>query len=82
MAEADRARVFDRFYRGADTSDRRSGSGLGLAIARQILESHDGRIRLESRGGAGSTFVLWSPERAVDGVARRLEEPPAGDPMR
>jgi signal transduction histidine kinase len=74
-----REHVFDRFFRSTD-SDPGSGSGLGLAIARQIVESHEGRIRLESRGSAGSTFVIWLPERAVPGAPPREEEPPVGDP--
>jgi signal transduction histidine kinase len=77
--EDSRARVFDRFYRSA--GDRSSGSGLGLSIARQIVESHEGRIRLESRGRAGSTFVIWLPERALPGGPSRSEQPPEGDPL-
>lgn len=44
---AERERVFDRFYRGAEADA--AGSGLGLAIARQVAELHRGRIEL----GAG-----------------------------
>ena len=40
----DRARVFDRFYRGAGRDE--GGSGLGLAIARGIAEQHQARIEL------------------------------------
>lgn len=74
-----REHVFDRFFR-SDQSAPGSGSGLGLAIARQIVESQEGRIRLESYGSAGSAFVIWLPERAVRGAPPRAEEPPVGDP--
>ena len=43
-------RVFDRFHRGRR---RHHGSGLGLAIARQIVESHDGRLVLADGAGPG-----------------------------
>ncbi|MCK7491711.1 MAG: sensor histidine kinase [Comamonadaceae bacterium] len=41
IAEAERARVFDRFYRVLGTDVE--GSGLGLAIVREIAEQHDAR---------------------------------------
>jgi two-component system OmpR family sensor kinase len=49
---ADRERVFDRFYRGAEAEG--SGSGLGLAIARRVADLHRGRIELaDGPGGRG-----------------------------
>ncbi|MEU8202128.1 HAMP domain-containing sensor histidine kinase [Streptosporangium sp. NPDC049046] len=60
VPEDDQARVFDRFWRG-QTSRRDRHSGLGLAIVRQIVESHGGHVRLFSRLGEGSVFVLWLP---------------------
>ncbi|WP_281289036.1 sensor histidine kinase [Streptomyces cadmiisoli] len=58
----DRARVFDRFWRAKGSGGGRDRhAGLGLAIVRQIMESHGGQVRLFSRVGAGSTFVLWFP---------------------
>ncbi|MFF5243401.1 sensor histidine kinase [Streptosporangium sp. NPDC000095] len=60
VPEDDQTRVFDRFWRG-QTSRRDRHSGLGLAIVRQIVESHGGHVRLFSRLGEGSVFVLWLP---------------------
>ncbi|PZF56317.1 sensor histidine kinase [Curtobacterium sp. MCSS17_008] len=81
IAEDERSRVFDRFFRSADEAHRSTGTGLGLSIARQIVESHEGRLRLASRGTAGSTFTIWLPERALPGAPTRTEEPPTGDPL-
>ncbi|MFD7402777.1 sensor histidine kinase [Streptomyces sp. NPDC059866] len=56
------ARVFDRFWRAKGNGNGRDRhAGLGLAIVRQIVESHGGQVRLFSRVGKGSTFVLWFP---------------------
>ncbi len=59
---SDQARVFERFYK-ADKSRRCSteGSGLGLAIAKKIVEMHQGTIALESKTGAGATFIVTLP---------------------
>jgi signal transduction histidine kinase len=58
----DQPRVFDRFWRADKARSRADGgTGLGLAIVRQIAESHGGQIRLHSKPGVGSTFVIWLP---------------------
>jgi len=63
IAPEDQPHVFDRFWR-ADKGRSRAdgGTGLGLAIVRQIAESHGGEIRLQSKPGVGSSFVIWLPE--------------------
>ena len=62
IAEADRARIFERFFK-ADKSRERSnkGSGLGLAITKKIIEMHHGSIGVESKPGEGSTFTVFLP---------------------
>jgi two-component system, OmpR family, sensor kinase len=61
IAPADQSRIFDRFVRGDDAGTRYRGGGLGLAIVRTIAEAHGGRVVLESRPGAGSTFTIVIP---------------------
>ena len=62
IAEADRQRIFDRFYR-VDKARSRSlgGAGLGLSIVRWIVEVHGGDIRIDSAPGHGSTFTVDLP---------------------
>jgi len=61
IAPADRARVFDRFYRGA--GQEIPGSGLGLAIASNIAKRHHARVILaEGPGARGlSARVVFPP---------------------
>jgi signal transduction histidine kinase len=59
--EADRERVFEKFFRSSEASARIAGTGLGLAVAREIVETHGGEIRVQSEPGAGSTFWIELP---------------------
>jgi two-component system phosphate regulon sensor histidine kinase PhoR len=58
---ADRARIFERFYKVDQVRVRGGGTGLGLAIARHVIEQHGGRITVESEEGRGSTFIVTLP---------------------
>ncbi len=57
---ADRARVFDRFWR-AEESRTMPGSGLGLSIVRQVAERHAGSVAAEEAPGGGARLVLRLP---------------------
>ena len=59
IPDSDRERVFEPFYRGAET--RTAGSGLGLAIARGFAEANGGELRLRPARGHGTTFAFHFP---------------------
>ncbi len=63
IARADRARVFERFYKADRARVRGGGTGLGLAISRHIVAAHGGTIGVESEEGRGSTFWFVLPAR-------------------
>ncbi|MDQ0903633.1 ATP-binding protein [Paenibacillus sp. V4I7] len=55
-------KIFDRFYRVDVSSSRQTGgTGLGLAICKGIMQAHGGEIRVASKLGEGSTFILSIP---------------------
>jgi two-component system, OmpR family, sensor histidine kinase MtrB len=61
MVEDDLAGLFQPFKRGARTAGVFPGVGLGLSIVRRIVRAHGGRIEVESRLGAGTTFRVFLP---------------------
>ena len=54
-------RVFEKFFRASNRPNEVEGSGLGLAIVKSIVESHQGRVWVESKVGIGSTFIVLLP---------------------
>lgn len=53
-------KIFDRFFR-VSRSGIQGGTGLGLSIAKKIVESHGGRIWVESEEGKGASFIFKLP---------------------
>lgn len=69
IKEADRKRIFDRFYR-VDTSRSRQtgGNGLGLSIAQWIVSLHHGTIAVKDNLPQGSQFVATLPLNPENGL--------------
>ena len=57
----DQERIWDRFYRADPSRTEGNHSGLGLSMARWIAQAHGGEIRVESRFGKGSRFLVMLP---------------------
>ncbi|MCH7323815.1 HAMP domain-containing histidine kinase [Solibacillus sp. MA9] len=57
MSQEDVENVFERYYRGSNTTNVR-GTGLGTAIARDIIIAHGGEVSIESEIGNGTTVKI------------------------
>ncbi len=69
IAPEDLKHVFKRFWRGEKSRSRATGgAGIGLAIVHELARAHDGRIDVESKPGAGSTFRVLLPALATPGL--------------
>lgn len=62
IAEQEREKIFEKFYRSQTKSSGASGTGLGLSICKSIVEAHGGRIWADNvqGGGARVSFALRS----------------------
>ncbi len=64
ISQEDVPYIFDHFYRGDKSRDRKSGgSGLGLAVVKQLVEIHGGQVTVESKLAEGSIFKILLPVR-------------------
>lgn len=57
------SRIFERFYRGDESRQRKiaSGTGLGLAIVNEIVNKHNGEIKVQSQVAVGTTISVTLP---------------------
>ena len=75
LTAEDAAHVFERFYRVDKARSRETGgTGLGLAITRKVILMHHGAVRLVSKEGEGSTFIVRIPLSYISG-SRQLPTP-------
>jgi two-component system sensor histidine kinase KdpD len=68
LANADRERIFERFYRAPGARDHSSGTGLGLSIVKAIAANQRGHVWAEGEPGYGTVFSFSLP--GVSGTTR------------
>jgi len=58
ITEKDFNQIFDPFF-----STKERGSGLGLSIVYKLVEGHQGEIKVESKEGKGTKFIIFLPRK-------------------
>jgi two-component system phosphate regulon sensor histidine kinase PhoR len=61
LSDADKERIFERFYRVEDKKYMTSGLGMGLYISTEIIHNHNGEIGVDGELGKGATFYFELP---------------------
>jgi PAS domain S-box-containing protein len=57
----EQTRIFEKFYRASNVSETSRGTGLGLAIVKSVVETHHGRVWVESKPDQGASFFVVLP---------------------
>ncbi|MFC1900653.1 PAS domain S-box protein [Chloroflexota bacterium] len=66
IANENKDKIFEAYYRVQSNTPRIGGLGLGLALCKTIIDCHNGTIGVESKEGKGSTFFFTIPMKADD----------------
>jgi two-component system sensor histidine kinase KdpD len=61
IQQADRERIFERFFRAEHAEHGPTGTGLGLSIVKRVVEAHHGRVWVDSDPERGTAFSVGLP---------------------
>ncbi|MCF8066955.1 MAG: PAS domain-containing protein [Desulfobacterales bacterium] len=70
ISEEDVKKIFEPFYTKKKLG--RSGTGLGMAVVRGTIKDHNGYIDVQSKEGAGTTFILYFPATTEKMTAKKI----------
>jgi len=81
----DQQRIFEAFYRRAESGKAIEGTGLGLAITMRLVELHGSKLEIESKPGEGACFYFSLPLLALapdESTRKTIASPKADKPPR
>ncbi len=68
IPDEEKSRIFDRFYSADHSHSTKNHYGLGLSIAKEIVNAHNGNIRVTDTPGGGTTFIIEIGSRQSQAV--------------
>ena len=71
ISAEDREKIFRPFFQA---KDNKPGTGIGLSIVHNLVEAHDGEIKVESEPGQGTRMIVELPVTPMPGLASLTEE--------
>lgn len=71
ISKEDLPHIFERFYKGKNSSN--SSVGIGLALSRMIIQNQNGSIKVENRKEGGSRFIIKFYKGGQDGSSKSRE---------
>lgn len=78
ISDADKAHIFERFYRGSDKGDLNTGSGIGLSLVYEYVKLHGGSVDVRDNTPCGAVFSISIPFKADElAAAPQLAAPVA-----
>jgi signal transduction histidine kinase len=75
ISDRERGRIFERFYRGAESSKVAPGSGLGLYFAKKIVSAHGGSVELEDDDLSSESKTVFRINLPLAETAPRVTTP-------
>jgi signal transduction histidine kinase/ActR/RegA family two-component response regulator len=82
IADGDKEKVFEKFYQSHTDGQSAFGVGLGLTICKQLVDLMDGRIKIESEVGKGTTVSFSLPCKEIQAPPKiQMKEPEIELPM-
>ncbi|MEO9869179.1 ATP-binding protein [Ekhidna sp.] len=73
IPKAEIDKVFDRYYQAK--KNRSSGTGIGLSLTKELVELHEGTIKIESEPEEGSTFIVTLPLEKAEAELVTIDSP-------
>ena len=62
MGRAFRKKILDKIFQPFfTTKPTGQGTGLGLSLSYDIVKAHGGELKVETKEGEGSEFIIWLP---------------------
>ncbi|MDE6497735.1 MAG: response regulator [Muribaculaceae bacterium] len=80
IPDADKARIFDRFYQSGNRQHTAMGCGIGLHIVKEFVELHGGTVEVQDNEPQGTRFVVTLPVvRSIESEKAQAAETPAAE---